>query len=123
LSGVVAPVLEAFEDTFRVSRQVLWGNVASGLASALGMLAAARPDRAEIAAALADRLLDRPPLRGTGELVRPDLSNLRRFFVRRSCCMFYRVPGAGMCADCVLTPEAIRLQQWQDALSDHNCDL
>lgn len=123
LSAVVTPVLEAFDDTFRVSRLVLWGNVASGLAGALDMLAAARPDRAEIAAGLAEQLLERPPLRGTGQLVRPDPSKLRQFFVRRSCCLFYRVPGAGMCADCVLTPEATRRQQWQDALAGYNCDL
>ncbi|MFI1618174.1 (2Fe-2S)-binding protein [Streptomyces lydicus] len=23
-------------------------------------------------------------------------------FARRSCCLYYRVPGGGLCADCVL---------------------
>ncbi|MCW2506321.1 MAG: hypothetical protein JWO79_4605 [Actinomycetia bacterium] len=114
--GVTEPVLASFAESARVSRQVLWGNVASGLGGAVAMLGQARADRADIAAELATRLLQIGPLRGTGELVRPDPAHWRRFFVRRSCCLFYRVPGAGYCGDCVLTPEDVRRQQWQSAL-------
>jgi hypothetical protein len=108
VSGVVGPVLEAFEERFRVSRTVLWGNVASALAGGLGMLAAARPDRVEAIVGLAGRMLDRGPLRGTGELSRPDPASGRTSFVRRSCCLFYRGPGAGTCGDCVLTAADVR---------------
>jgi FhuF 2Fe-2S C-terminal domain len=101
LTGVVMPVLDAFEERFRVSRKVLLGNVASGLAGAVGMLAVARPAYAEAGAGLVGRILEHEPLRGTGELLRP--SGTRPLFVRRSCCLFYRVPGAGTCGDCVLT--------------------
>jgi hypothetical protein len=114
--GVTEPVLASFAGSARVSRQVLWGNVASGLGGAAAMLGQARQDRAEIAAELAARMLRIGPLRGTGELVRPGPGHWRRFFVRRSCCLFYRVPGAGYCGDCVLTPEDVRRQQWQSAL-------
>jgi hypothetical protein len=117
VSGVVGPVLGAFESAYRVSPKVLWGNVASGLAGAVTMLASARPGHADAAARLAERMLTIAPLRGTGELVRPEPSNVRRFFVRNSCCLFYRVPGAGTCGDCVLTPEQVRRQQWRAALT------
>ena len=45
---------------------------------------------------LATGMLARPPLRGVGEYG-PD-----RRFRRRSCCLLYRVPGAGLCGDCIL---------------------
>jgi hypothetical protein len=120
LAGIVVelicPLLAAFAGYGQVSSQVMWGNVASGLGGAVGMLGAAHPGRADAAAGLAARMLRYGPLRGTGELVRPDPGDWRRFFVRRSCCLFYRVPGAGTCGDCVLTPEDARRQQWQSAL-------
>jgi hypothetical protein len=97
LRPIVAPLLDAFGRTFAVSPQVLWGNVASSLAGALTMLRTARPDRAEAATQLVGRLLERGTLAGTG-----DLDPAGPSFVRRSCCLFYRVPGAGICGDCVL---------------------
>jgi hypothetical protein len=95
---------------------VLRGNIASALAGAAGMLAGSFPDRAETAGQLTARVLALGPLRGTGEFVQPDASQPRRFLVRRSCCLYYRVPGGGTCGDCVLTPEHVRRQQWQAAL-------
>lgn len=97
LQPIVAPVLDAFGRTFAVSPQVLWGNVASSLAGALTMLRTARPDRAEAATAIVGRLLEHGTLKDTGDLAAAGPS-----FVRRSCCLFYRVPGAGICGDCVL---------------------
>ena len=117
LADLVAPVLRAFGQRFRLSEKVLWGNVASALGGAVGMLAGHRPELAGRAGALADEMLELPQLRGTGAFVRPDPARSRRFFVRRSCCLFYRIPGAGMCGDCVLTPDEVRRQQWQQALS------
>ena len=100
-----------------MSEQVLWGNVASALAGAMTMLIEAHPEQADTTAGLVERLLEREPLTGTGEVVRPEASHPRRFLVRRSCCLFYRVPGGGYCGDCVLTPSDVRRQQWQSALS------
>jgi ferric iron reductase protein FhuF len=97
LRPIVAPVLEAFGRTFALSPQVLWGNVASSLAGALTMLRTARPDRADAATQLVGQLLEHGTLAGTG-----DLDPAGPSFVRRSCCLFYRVPGAGICGDCVL---------------------
>lgn len=117
VQGMAGPVADAFRAWFRISPLVLRGNIASAVAGAAGMLAVSFPDRAEIAGQLTARILARDPLRGTGELVQPDPSRPRRFLVRRSCCLYYRVPGAGTCGDCVLTPEHVRRQQWQAALS------
>jgi len=117
VQGLADPVAGAFRAAFRLSPLVLRGNIASALAGAAGVLARSFPDRAEYAGQLAARILDLPPLRGSGELVQPDASRPTRFLVRRSCCLYYRVPGGGTCGDCVLTPEPIRRQQWQAALS------
>lgn len=115
VDGLVAPVLRAFRDRFVLSPQVLWGNVASALAGAAGLLAGQRPDRAEAAGRLVERILEIPPLAGTGTLVRPDPANARRFLVRHNCCLYYRIPGGGTCGDCVLTPAQDRVRAWQSA--------
>jgi len=47
-------------------------------------------------------------LRGTGEFVRSGPGGPRLQFVRHSCCLPYRVPGAGTCGDCVLTASRSR---------------
>jgi hypothetical protein len=113
---MAGPVADVFHTVFRLSPLVLRGNIASALAGAAGMLASSFPDRAETAGQLTARILALGPLRGTGEFVQPDASQPQRFLVRRSCCLYYRVPGGGTCGDCVLTPEHIRRQQWQAAL-------
>jgi FhuF 2Fe-2S C-terminal domain len=71
------------------------GNSASAMAGALGVLARARPDRRESAAALAAALLRTPDLAGAGRLTGSALA-----FRRHSCCLYYRVPGGGLCGDC-----------------------
>lgn len=97
LTPIVAPVLESFAHTYAISPQVMWGNVASSLGGALTMISSARPDRSEAATALFQELLSSGSLQGTG-----DLDPARRSFKRRSCCLFYRIPEAGICGDCVL---------------------
>ncbi len=86
-----------------VSERVLWGNVASVVAGAKRMVAAQRPAAADRAAAVAARLLDTGSLTGTGERLPPQDPDRHWTFRRRNCCLFYRVPGAGVCGDCVLT--------------------
>ena len=98
LNPVVAPVLAAFGAAVGVSPIVLWGNVASALAGAAAMLRRSDArlvlDPVEVAAAV----FARPgPLAAAGRFGVRD-----RFFVRASCCLFYRVPNAGKCGDCVL---------------------
>lgn len=82
-----------------VATGLLWGNVASGVAGTLQTLAAGgwvTPDRC-LAEGLS--ILDSGPLRRSGTL-RADDGALS--FVRRSCCLYYRLDGGGVCGDCPL---------------------
>jgi ferric iron reductase protein FhuF len=76
--------------------------VASTLAGAKRMLSVDRPAAAGRATELAERLLAVDPLAGTGRLLRPVPPDRHWSFRRRSCCLYYRVPGGGLCGDCVL---------------------
>ncbi len=107
--ALTSPVTAAFATPFRLSRRVLDGNVASALAGASAMLAGSCPARAEAAHRLTAHILALEPLRGTGEFVGSGPGGPRRQFVRHSCCLLYRVPGAGTCGDCVLTASRSRL--------------
>ncbi|SDP59525.1 FhuF 2Fe-2S C-terminal domain-containing protein [Klenkia soli] len=102
----LASLVQPFTDVVAasgVSRQVLTGNVVSAVHGTGVVVAAARPDLAAGARALVDALVAAGPLAGTGAR-RPDGS-----FVRRSCCLVQRLPGAGTCADCVLVRPAAPL--------------
>jgi hypothetical protein len=84
------PLSETLQGVVRLADGLLWGNAASALAGTL------RPGVAAPAAALVRELLGREPLAGTGSFG-------RHGFVRRSCCLYYRVPPGGeMCGDCGL---------------------
>ncbi len=77
--------------------RLLWGNAGSALGGAVRELTRwahrhGRPEAARRAAWLAAALLDDPDLAGT--LQGPALR-------RRSCCLYYRCPGGGLCGDCV----------------------
>lgn len=72
---------------------LVWGNAASALVGSLSV-------GPEVPARLAivRELLGREPLAGTGTWGADG-------FVRRSCCLYYRVPGGGLCGDCCLRPD------------------
>jgi hypothetical protein len=86
---VLSPVLAAYGTAFAVSQQVLWGNVASALNGAATSLG--EPG----AQTLVRDLLELGELAGTARVLPP-------LFMRNSCCLFYRLPGGGLCGDCVL---------------------
>ncbi len=92
LSDVVAPLAERLRTEHSVSPKVLAGNAASAVFGALRMALLARPDLD--VDDLGAEALSHPFLAGTGE---PELP-----FRRRSCCLYYRLPGAGTCGDCIL---------------------
>jgi hypothetical protein len=91
--AVVAAMLPA-----RLAVGLLRGNSASAMAGALGELVRARPGPAAQAATLASELLQTSELSGGGVLT----ATAPLAFRRRSCCLYYRVPGADMCGDCCL---------------------
>ncbi|OBG72428.1 iron reductase [Mycobacterium sp. E2462] len=80
----------------KLAPALLAGNVASALFGAARALCAARPDlRRRIAATTGDLL-------GTGILAGSGVSTGAHLgFRRRSCCLFYRLPGQSVCGDCV----------------------
>lgn len=104
LDGLVTPLVGAVRSLVGVSAHVLWGNVASALSGAGRVLDPARPRSRPALLGLLGGLLAREPLAGTGRLLRlDDRPDTEWGFRRRSCCLYYRVPGGGTCGDCVLT--------------------
>ncbi len=98
------PVRDLVETTvpLSVSRQVLWGNVASAVNGAASVIAARQPAWADRSRVIASLLLDQPPLRGTSVAVAAG------GFRRRSCCLIYRTApntARAVCGDCVLSGE------------------
>jgi ferric iron reductase protein FhuF len=116
VSTTVTPVAVAVQREFRLSPKVVWGNVTSAIAGAAKMLGVARPDLAARSTQLADRLGQRGLLTGAGRYVRVAPDRPERQFVRNNCCLFYRIPGGGTCADCVLVSPAARQAMWLDEL-------
>lgn len=110
VDGVVGELTAAVGTYARLSPQVLWGNVASALGGAVRVLRPAAPGRAALALGVWQRLLDRPPLAGSGVLTLVEAPGAAPAdavppgwsFTRTNCCLFYRVPGGGTCGDCVL---------------------
>lgn len=98
---VVAPLVVAVDATFALSRQVLWGNAASSLVGAAVVVGAVRPDLAGAATELARRTLAGDLLAGAGQLGAGPIASSGDFR-RSNCCLYYRLPGGGVCADCVL---------------------
>lgn len=103
----LAPLIEAVHARYGVARGLLRGNAASALTGAGRELDrwARRQGRADTAArarSLTADLLAHPLLAGTGTLTGTS-------FRRRSCCLYYRVPGGGVCGDCCFpSPRAPR---------------
>jgi hypothetical protein len=96
------PTLESIGSLAAVSDQVLWGNVASSVGGALRVLLTERPQAGPGAGEFATAVVGKPPLAGLGEFVPAPEHPTGIRFERRTCCLFYRVPGGGTCGDCVL---------------------
>lgn len=95
--GRLQAINAAVRERVPLAEGLLWGNAASALIGTLRVIVAARPAHADAARDLAVRLLGMGRLRGGGVLRGPGL-----LFRRRSCCLYYRVPGGGLCGDCCL---------------------
>lgn len=99
----LATAIAAVRAVAPVAAGLLWGNVASSLAGALRMLVLAGVAPLPAAQSLAEALLSYGPLHGTGHL---SVGDGQLSFVRRSCCLYYTLPGAGMCGDCALLSQS-----------------
>ncbi|MFF4469766.1 (2Fe-2S)-binding protein [Streptomyces sp. NPDC001599] len=98
LTTHLGPLTEAVHTRYGVATGLLRGNAASALAGAGRELDRwarrhGRTDTAARARSLTAGLLAHPLLAGTGTLTGTS-------FRRRSCCLYYRVPGGGVCGDC-----------------------
>ncbi|WP_344416455.1 (2Fe-2S)-binding protein [Pseudonocardia ailaonensis] len=102
VAEIAEPLVEAAAALVPVSRKVLWGNVGSSVAGAERVLAGDRPPAALRTAELAAAVLDHPLLAATGMRRPPAPPDTGWTFRRRSCCLYYRIPGGGTCGDCVL---------------------
>ena len=106
LEPLVTPVVDAFA-ALGVSRIVLWGNVASALAGAAAMLRRSGTALAvDPVGFVADLLAGPGSLHAAGRFADEPFADEpiadEPFFTRASCCLFYRIPNAGKCGDCVL---------------------
>ncbi|MDX3451896.1 (2Fe-2S)-binding protein [Streptomyces sp. ME02-8801-2C] len=98
--GHLEPLNAALHARYGVAEGLLWGNAGSALAGAARELdrlsRGAGTDAGARAHALAAELFTHPRLAPTGTLI-------GTAFRRRSCCLYYRVPGGGVCGDCCFT--------------------
>ncbi|MGN5631666.1 (2Fe-2S)-binding protein [Streptomyces sp. AC154] len=97
--GHLEPLAAAIRRDTAVSSRLLWGNAGSALAGTVRQLTGwarthGRPDVAARTRTLAAELFDHHELRDTGAPPGPG-------FRRNTCCLYYRVPGGGLCGDCV----------------------
>ncbi|MDQ0994285.1 (2Fe-2S)-binding protein [Streptomyces sp. V3I7] len=95
------PLGETLRARYGVAAGLLRGNAGSALAGAARELqrwahGSGRTDLAERARALTAELFTHPLLSATGTLS-------GTAFRRRSCCLYYRLPGGGVCGDCCFT--------------------
>ena len=82
------------------TRQGDWLLFASEIKALLASgLVPARPDLRGPILEITNSLLDTGMLAGSGVITSAHLG-----FRRRSCCLFYRVPGKSVCGDCVFRP-------------------
>lgn len=98
LHGHLQPLGETLRSRYGVAAGLLWGNAGSALAGAARELdrwarRGGRTDAAERSRALTAELFTHPLLRATG-------TRAGTSFRRHSCCLYYRVPGGGVCGDC-----------------------
>ncbi len=94
--GHLVPLAAALRAQLPVSERLLWGNASSALMGAVRQIdhwaaANGRTEEASRARALAADLFAHPALAGTLDPVT---------YRRRSCCLYYRLPGGGLCGDC-----------------------
>ncbi|OBB01857.1 iron reductase [Mycolicibacterium fortuitum] len=96
--AVITDHLEPLAAGLRVKMapRLLYGNAAAALVAAAHELARIWPELRDDIVEVTRTLLTTGELADTG-----DLTGLT--FRRRSCCLYYRVPGGSNCGDCALT--------------------
>jgi hypothetical protein len=93
---VVTPLTRTTSGSAGVSEHVLWGNVWSAFAGAAAVAASAGPDVGRTAAAVVRAVVETANRPLAGRYISPGR------YRRDTCCLYYRLPGGGLCGDCVL---------------------
>lgn len=111
LEGAVAAVSEACRQHGRTSSTVLVSNAASSLVAAARAVGHAVPARTAQLDEVTRLLLHTPRLAAGGGYQSgagsgTDRSHDREEFRRSGCCLYYRLPGHGLCPDCILVRQA-----------------
>jgi hypothetical protein len=96
LAAIFTPLNEHLRTLTALSPQVSWGNVISAANGAVTVLAMSQPRQEPRGRTLVRELADTDQLAETATFADGT-------FLRRSCCLFYQVPGSGLCTVCVLT--------------------
>jgi ferric iron reductase protein FhuF len=103
--GQLSRLVSTFAEREALPPRLLWGNVASVVASAARLLAIGDPRRTAAAGHFGELVLRHAPLAGCGEYEAgadgrhaDEVHN--RVYRRRSCCLYNQLPNAGSCADC-----------------------
>jgi ferric iron reductase protein FhuF len=97
-AGHLDPVAASLRDRHRAGEQLLWGNAAAGVASALLALAGADESTPEL----------RQKAPAVTEALPHDMPTLGRWhdgeYTRTTCCLWFKTPSAkgGYCSDCLL---------------------
>ena len=99
---IVTPLTRTASDAAAVSEHVLWGNVWSAFAGAAAVAVSAGPDVGRTAAAVVRAVVETADRPLAGRFVSP------RRYRRDTCCLYYRLPGGGLCGDCVLDHVPVR---------------
>ena len=109
----LARLHEACATIGRTPERVLVSNSSSALVGAARVLARHRPDASTAAWQLVRALVEVDAVAAGGAVVpKADLHHCvggamehrDEAFLRSGCCVFYRLPGHGLCPDCVLAP-------------------
>ena len=109
LEGHLRPFIATVRESTRIGQRLLWGNVASAVASIFGALQAtdACGDPAVRQRASTFHAAAEPWLRGLGgwsELEVPGAFGW--YWTRTSCCLWYQTDGGWYCEDCSLHDRA-----------------
>ncbi|MDY6996419.1 MAG: (2Fe-2S)-binding protein [Actinomycetota bacterium] len=99
LDSVLAELIDRMHTASGLSPKIMWGNVISAANGAVTVLGSARPALVPAGRRLVGALAGTGPLRDTAVTDGPT-------FRRRTCCLYYQVPGGGLCGDCVLQTSA-----------------
>jgi hypothetical protein len=93
----IEAITTVMAERYRMSHQVLWGNIGSAANTAAQVICTTRPDLTATAHAAADAFLADPRIDRGAVRAGP-------LFRRRSCCLIYRVANDrdAACGDCIL---------------------